>query len=48
MGYDSCPMIGFDFEAVAQIIDLPEEHDIVMGVAWGLPGPRPTQNYFLA
>ena len=35
MGYDSCPMIGFDFEAVAKIINLPAEHDIVMGVAVG-------------
>lgn len=35
MGYDSCPMIGFDFEAVARIINLPGEHDIVMAVAVG-------------
>ena len=26
MGYDSCPMIGFDPEQVAQIIQLPEDH----------------------
>jgi nitroreductase len=25
MGYDSCPMIGFDSEAVAKLIDLPED-----------------------
>ena len=37
MGYDSCPMIGFDFEAVAGIINLPDEHDIVMAVAVGKP-----------
>lgn len=26
MGYDSCPMIGFDAEAVAKIINLPASH----------------------
>ena len=26
MGFDSCPMIGFDPEQVAQIIQLPEDH----------------------
>ena len=30
MGYDSCPMIGFDPEKVAKIIDLPEDHVIGM------------------
>lgn len=29
MGYDSCPMIGFDIEKVAELINLPEGH--VMG-----------------
>jgi nitroreductase len=29
MGYDSCPMIGFDIEKVAELINLPEDH--VMG-----------------
>jgi len=29
MGYDSCPMIGLDVEAVAELIGLPEDH--VMG-----------------
>lgn len=29
MGYDSCPMIGFDIEAVAQLVNLPSDH--VMG-----------------
>ncbi len=28
MGYDTCPMIGFDSEKVAEIINLPEEHVI--------------------
>lgn len=35
MGYDTCPMIGFDFEQVGRIIALPPEHDIVMAVAVG-------------
>jgi nitroreductase len=30
MGYDSCPMIGFDAEKVAEIINLPEHHVIGM------------------
>jgi nitroreductase len=29
MGYESCPMIGFDIEAVAKLINLPTDH--VMG-----------------
>jgi nitroreductase len=29
MGYDSCPMIGFDIDKVAELIHLPEDH--VMG-----------------
>lgn len=28
MGYDSCPMIGFDPEQVASIVNLPEDHVI--------------------
>lgn len=35
MGYDSCPMDGFDFEAVADLINLPEDHAICMFVAIG-------------
>jgi nitroreductase len=30
MGYDSCPMIGFDPVKVAEIIKLPEHHIIGM------------------
>jgi nitroreductase len=30
MGYDSCPMIGFDPDAVAKIINLPDDHAIGM------------------
>jgi nitroreductase len=35
MGYDTCPMVGFDFAAVAEIVKLPSEHDIVMAVTVG-------------
>lgn len=35
MGYDSCPMDGFDFEKVAEIINLPGDHVIAMFVAIG-------------
>jgi len=35
MGYDSCPMIGFDPELVAKIIKLPHNHVITMMVAVG-------------
>ena len=47
MGYDSCPMIGFDIEKLAELINLPE--DYVMGpmVAIGKkvkdPWPKPGQ-----
>ena len=35
MGYDSCPMDGFDFDAVAEPINLPEDHAISLFVAIG-------------
>lgn len=35
MGYDSCPMDGFDFDAVAELINLPEDHAICLFVAVG-------------
>lgn len=35
MGYDSCPMDGFDFEAVGKIIKLPEDHVISFMIAVG-------------
>lgn len=35
MGYDSCPMIGFDHEAVAKLINLPGDHVIGPMVAIG-------------
>lgn len=46
MGYDSCPMIGFDIEAVGKLIRLPEDHVIgfmitvgkALEPAWPKPG----------
>jgi nitroreductase len=35
MGYDSCPMDGFDFDAVSKLINLPSDHTPVMFVAIG-------------
>lgn len=32
MGYDSCPMDGFDFDAVGKLINLPSDHVISMFV----------------
>lgn len=47
LGYDSCPMDGFDFEKVAELIDLPDDHVIAMFVAIGKSTkeawPRPGQ-----
>jgi nitroreductase len=44
MGYDSCPMDGFDFDAVGELINLPHDHVISMFVAIGkgvrAPWPR--------
>ena len=44
MGYESCPMDGFDFDKVAELIDLPDDHVIAMFVAIGKgieePWPR--------
>jgi nitroreductase len=43
IGYASCPMDGFDFAAVGQLIRLPTDHIITMMVAIGKPlqPPRP-------
>lgn len=35
MGYDTCPMDGFDFDAVAKLINLPSDHVPVMFVVVG-------------
>lgn len=34
-GYDSCPMDGFDFDAVGKLINLPPDHVIAMFVSIG-------------
>lgn len=34
-GYDSCPMIGFDIDKVAKLINLPQDHAIGMMLAIG-------------
>lgn len=49
LGYQSCPMDGFDFDAVAKIIGLPEDHCISFMIAigrstkpaWPKPGQLP-------
>ncbi len=49
MGYDSCPMIGFDIDKVAELIKLPEDYVIGPMVAigkkvkepWAKPGQLP-------
>lgn len=35
MGYDSCPMDGFDFDAVGKLISLPDDHVISFMIAIG-------------
>lgn len=35
LGYDSCPMIGFDIDAVGRLIGLPDDHVVVMMLAIG-------------
>ncbi len=47
MGYDSCPMDGFDFDAVGKLINLPSDHVIAFMIAVGKATqpswPRPGQ-----
>ncbi len=47
MGYDSCPMIGFDIDKVAELINLPKDYVIGPMVAIGKkvkePWPKPGQ-----
>ena len=47
LGYQSCPMDGFDYEEVAKIINLPENHSIAFMIAIGKgtkdSWPRPGQ-----
>jgi nitroreductase len=35
MGYDSCPMDGFDFDAVGKLVNLPDDHVVTMFVVIG-------------
>ena len=35
LGYDSCPMDGFDYDAVGKLINLPKDHVVAMFVAIG-------------
>jgi len=37
MGYDSCPMDGFDYDQVGELINLPEDHIVAFMVAVGKP-----------
>ncbi len=41
MDYDSCPMDGFDFDAVGKLINLPQDHVISMFVAIGKKAREP-------
>jgi len=55
MGYDSCPMIGFDPVRVAELIRLPEDHAVGMLVvvgkatqpAWAKPGQLPLEEVLI-
>lgn len=40
-GYDSCPMDGFDFEAVARLVNLPPTHVIGLMIAIGRKTKEP-------
>ena len=56
LGYDSCPMDGFDFDAVGKLINLPDDHLIAMFVAigkgtkdaWPRPGQLPMSDVVVA
>ena len=45
LGYDTCPMIGFDADAVANVINLPDDHVVGMIITIGKrakdPFPKP-------
>jgi nitroreductase len=55
MGYQSCPMDGFDFEEVGKLIHLPEDHAIAFMIAigkgtqeaWPKPGQLPYESVVL-
>jgi len=35
MGLDSCPMVGFEYDEIAKIINLPKDHIIVLMIVVG-------------
>ena len=51
LGYDSCPMDGFDYQAVAEIVRLPPDYEIAFmnaigkgtKAAWPRPGQLPLE-----
>jgi nitroreductase len=47
LGYETCPMDGFDYPAVGEIVRLPEDHEIAFMIAIGKgtkePWPKPGQ-----
>ena len=55
MGYDSCPMIGFDPVQVAELINLPDDHVIGFMIAvgkatkaaWPKPGQLPLEDVII-
>ena len=55
MGYDTCPMIGFDAEQVARLIHLPDDHTVGMLLvvgkatepAWPKPGQLPLEEVLI-
>jgi nitroreductase len=56
MGYDSCPMIGFDADKVGELIQLPPDHAVGMIVvvgkgtkpAWPKPGQLPLEDVLIS
>ncbi len=55
LGYDSCPMIGFDQDKVAELIKLPDDHVVCMMLvvgkgtkpAWPKPGQLPPEDVLI-
>ena len=41
LGYDSCPMRGMDFDKVAKLVNLPEDHALCMIIAVGKAAEPP-------
>ena len=55
MGYETCPMIGFDSQKVAELVNLPDDHVVGMMItlgkgikpAWDKPGYLPDDEVFI-